>query len=148
MAIGFWKITHIKYFLSIQLHVTYSLSPFLLITFYILNYVWSVFCNSFSQNVPKMYLLLSSHITCLNGTVFLTFLITKISSGWFGTQPLAKMVLYFDILTWSPILSYDLFYYFLHQGQCLCLTLRQQTSTRLHFDCAMICVVAFVDYIN
>ena len=144
MVIGFWKITHIKSFLSIQLYVTYSLSPFLLITFYILNYVWSVFCNSFSQNVPKMYLLLSSHITCLNGTVFLTFLITKISSGWFGTQPLAKMVLYFDILTLSPILSWWSFLLFSTPGSMSVLDFAStdfsQTSFWLCYDmCCCVC---------
>ena len=36
---------------------------------------------------------------------FLTFLITKTSSDRFGTKPFAKICLYFDILTISPILN-------------------------------------------
>ena len=48
---------HSRSFLSIQLlnelsyliHFTYHLSHFLLIIFFILNSIWFVFCNSFSQ---------------------------------------------------------------------------------------------------
>ena len=37
-------------------------------------------------------------ITYVHGTVFLIYLITKTSSDQFGVWPLARMLLYFDIL--------------------------------------------------
>ena len=39
-------------------------------------------------------------------TVFLTFLITKTSSGQFGVYPLAKIFLYLEILTCSATLNF------------------------------------------
>ena len=44
-------------------------------------------------------------MTYVHGTVFLTFLIKKTYSDIFGTEPYAKMFLYFDILGISPILN-------------------------------------------
>ena len=41
----------------------------------------------------------------VHGTLFLTFVITIASSDQFGTQPFAKMFLYFDVLTWLPALN-------------------------------------------
>ena len=52
-----------------------------------------------------MYFSLRSVITYVQRTVFLTFLATNTSSDQFGTQLFAKMFLYFDIPTISPILN-------------------------------------------
>ena len=41
----------------------------------------------------------------IQGTVFLILLTTKTSSNQFGVYPLAKMFLYFEILTSSPTLN-------------------------------------------
>ena len=46
-----------------------------------------------------------SLITYAYGTVFLILLTTKTSSDQFGVYSLAKMFLYFDILTRSPALN-------------------------------------------
>ena len=75
-------------FLSIQLlrqlskpiHLTYSLSPFILITFSILNSSWLAFCSSFSQNVQTISSPLRSLIIYVHGTVSFDFLIIKTSS--------------------------------------------------------------------
>ena len=77
--------------LSQSFHLTYSLSPFLSITFSSLNSFCYAFGNSFLQNVPTISSLLKSPITYVNGTVFLTFLITKTSSDQFGRESFGKM---------------------------------------------------------
>ena len=51
-------------------------------------------------------------ITTVQRTVFLTFLITKTSPDQLGTWFLAKMLLYFDILTWLPSLNFGIFLLF------------------------------------
>ena len=102
-----------KSFLSIQLinelsqpfHSTYTLSPIFLITFSILNFCCFVFSSSFSWNVPMISSPLIWLNTYVHRTVFLTFLITKTSSGQFGVYPLAKMFLCFQILTWPPTVN-------------------------------------------
>ena len=48
-------------------------------------------------------------MTDVQGTVFLILLITKPSSDPFGVYPLAKMFLYFEILTLSPTLTLGFF---------------------------------------
>ena len=44
-------------------------------------------------------------MTYVHGTVFLTSLIRKTSSDQFGVYRLAKIFLYFDVLTRSPTLN-------------------------------------------
>ena len=85
--------------LSYPFHLTHSLLPFLLNYFSNLNSFWSVFCNSFLLNLPTTSSPLQSLIKYVDGTVFLTYLITKI---FFGMQIFEKMFLYFNILIWSP----------------------------------------------
>ena len=85
-------------------HTTYFLCG-KKIAFSILKTFWIVFCSSFSKKVPTDFSPLRSLITYVHGTIFLTFLITKVSSDEFGVYALAKMFLYFYILTWSPILN-------------------------------------------
>ena len=46
-----------------------------------------------------------SLITYVDGTEFCIFLIIKASSGQFWVYPLAKMSLYFGILTQSPTVN-------------------------------------------
>ena len=46
-----------------------------------------------------------SLITYVDGTVFLIFLMIKTSSDQFAVYPLAKILLYFDVLTQSPALN-------------------------------------------
>ena len=94
-------------FLSIQLlnellypfHLTYSLCPFLLITFSILNTFCFVFCNSFSEKDPTISSPFRSLTTYVHGTLFLILLITNTSSHQFEVYPLAKTLLCFGILT-------------------------------------------------
>ena len=70
------RLNYTKSFLSIQLlnelsqpfHLTNNLSPFFLITFFILNSCWLVFCSSFSKNVPIISWPFKSLITFSHGT--------------------------------------------------------------------------------
>ena len=55
-------------------HLTYNLSPFLLITFSILNSFWIIFCSLFSRIVPTVSSPLRSLISCTHGPVFFNFL--------------------------------------------------------------------------
>ena len=104
---------HMRSFLLMQplnellypFHLMYNLSPFLLNTFSILNFYWLVICNSFSLKLPVIGLPFKSLINHIHGTVFLILLTTKTSSYQFWVCPLAKMFLYFEILTRSPTLS-------------------------------------------
>ena len=57
---------------------------FVLITFFILNSFWFVFCSSFSKKVPIISSPLRPLIAYVHGTLFLNFLITKASSDQFG----------------------------------------------------------------
>ena len=84
------------------------LSPFFLSTFSTLNCFWFVF-DLFLQNIPIISLPLGSLITYVPSTVFLTFLITKISSDQFGVYPFAKIFLYVHILIISAIFNLESF---------------------------------------
>ena len=102
------------------------------------------FAILFHKNVPTISSPLRSLITYVHGALFLTFLITKISSGQFGVYPLGKMFLYFDILTTSSILNL---------GSLLLISLPKSiyelslTLASFHFDFAMIRIVVFIYYI-
>ena len=103
----------ILFFSSIQLsnqffypfHLTYNLTPFLLVTFSVLNYFWFALCNSLSLNILTISSPLISLITHVHGTVFLTLLISKASSDQFATLSFAKIFLDFGIITLSPTLN-------------------------------------------
>ena len=96
--------------LSYRFHLTYKFFPFF-------N---DLFCpESLLIGFLKFFLIKCSNIfftikiidnsmehhSWPHGTVFLTSLITKSSSGEFGVYLLAKMFSYFDILTWSRTLN-------------------------------------------
>ena len=74
---------------------------------------------------------------------FLTFLITKTTSDQFAAKPFAKMILYFDILTIPSILNLE---------SSLLISLLKLICVwfyinRLDFNCAMSCIVIFINYI-
>ena len=71
------------------------------------------------------------------------FLLKKTSSDQFGTIPFAKMFLYFDSLTWTPALNLESFSLLSCQNLCARLYI-----DRLHFDCTMIGIVGFINYIR
>ena len=75
--------------LSQPFHLTYSLFPFLLVNFSIPN----------SSCFPTISPPFKTLIAKVHGTVFLISLITKTTSDQLEAYPLAKMFLYFEILT-------------------------------------------------
>ena len=77
--------------------------------------------------------LLRSLITYIHGTVFLTFLITKTSSDQFDVYPLAKIFLYFEILTWLPTLNLGSLSLPSFLKSIYVLSLTQQVSSQLFY---------------
>ena len=131
-------------FLSIQLlnellyhfYLAYSLLPFF-ITFSVLN---SVFYNYFSKIAPAISPPLSSLITYVHGTAFLTYLIRKTFSDQFGVWPFVKIIVYPDILTIPPISNLGSIIKFITRvniGVWLYIN-------RFHFNCTMINIFIFV----
>ena len=118
-------------------------------TFSILKLCWFVFRSSFSYNVPiissplrsyKILMTIEILLIYLYGTVFLTSLITKTSSYQFGVYPLAKMFLYFDVLTWSSTLNLgSLSLNSLIESICIIFNFN-----RLYFNCSIICIFVFI----
>ena len=56
-----------------------------------------------------------------------------------------KKFFYFDILTGSPTLNFRIFFIIIYNKLNIC---AGPYINRVHFDCAMICIVLFIDYIN
>ena len=63
----------------------------------------------FFEKVPKIICRLESSIAYVHWRASLTSLITKSSFQQFGVYPLAKISLYFDILTFSPTSNLGIF---------------------------------------
>ena len=115
---------------------------FFLISCSILNSCLSVFCISFSKIVPIISSPLRSLITYVQGTAFLTFLITKTSSDQFGVYHLAKIFFYFEILTWPPTLNLGSLSLTSFLKSCIIFNIN-----RFHLNCSVVCIIILIYYI-
>ena len=112
-----------------------------LLTFSILNTFWFVFLQFFLYKAPKTFSSLIWLITYVHGTVFLTFLITKLLQTNLKCKLLQK---HLNLLIISPTLNLgSLSSHF---------STRINTSVwfyinRFHFNCAAICIIVFINYI-
>ena len=83
-------------------------------------------------------------MTYVHGTVFLTFLITKTSFDQFGVKRVSKILFLFWYSTVSPILSL---------GSLSLISLLELIygvsfyATSFQFNCTMICIIIFINYI-
>ena len=82
--------------------------PFFLITYSILNFISSVFCNLFSTDVPTIFSLLRSLTMYVHSKILLTFFIIKLVQLNLDCSPFQKKFL-FSILTLSATSSLELF---------------------------------------
>ena len=75
---------------------------------YLISQFWILFrwssANSFLKNIPTISSLFRSRVTCQWFSV-LGFLDNEDFLYQVGVKPFAKVILYFDILTWSPTLN-------------------------------------------
>ena len=120
-------------------------SSFLLITCSVLNSIWFVFRKSFSWNVPNFFNIKVFHYIRSRNSIFYFVnhknFCSPTSSANFCKS--CSIFLYFDILTWSRtsnVRSLLLFF-------CINVDIFAWIYiSRLHFDHAVICIVAFMSY--
>ena len=137
MDIWFWKISNFikTQYSSIQLlngltppfSLTYSLSPFLFITFLTLNSVWFVLQFVFIKRPNNLFHVKIRNNICSRHSLFI-FLNCRNFFKPIWKVKFCKNIFVFWYLSWSSTSNLGSCLYFLHQNQQICLSLHQLAS--------------------